>query len=338
MVSTPTPPEDSASASAEAQPEPSAPSLQSAQAAREAGRLADAVHAARLRLRDCDDTERPVLRLLVAQCLCDLGLDAEAIHAARLAFDAAHAVRDYGQLVRSLSVLGSVHARMGDHEASQRLLLEALTRARETGDRAIVRVTLHNSINAMTTQLAERRVFGQPLPSGPTMISTMARQLLAGVAEETMPFRRLSMTMTAAVGLGVEGQFETCLAQLRSVVAESESIGMDMLVLNAMTNLGLVMLLQGNAQASRMQYELTLARFGSEIQQTRLLATIHEGLAHACAALDDTVAAQENEQQWQALNRQLDEHLARERQSIVADSLAVVDHLDRLDARWQQPA
>jgi tetratricopeptide (TPR) repeat protein len=310
--------------------------MAAASAARQAGRLADAVQLLRAVQAGTAPQEAAPLRLLTAQCLSDLGLDAEAIHEARRAFEAAHAQRDYALVVRALSVLGSVHERLGDHETSRRLLLEALARARETGDRGLVRAALHNAINALTAQRVDRLVAGEPPVAAPSMVLTLVRQLLAGVDEEVEPFRRLSMSMTAATGLMAEGLLDESLERLRACCGQAEAEGIFSVAAQAETNLGIALVLRGDPAAARLRFEATLKRCAADGLLPLLEPQLLRGLVLSCAAVGDAPAADVYRARWQALERQQEQRLALERGRIAAEGLALADRLDRLDSHWNR--
>lgn len=310
--------------------------MDAAQAARREGRLVDAVMLARRGIVNCEPSqtcERTELRLLAAQCLSDLQLDAEAVADARQALDEALSGRDYPQLTRALSVLGGLLVRTGERDAGVAHLFEALARARDTNQRPAVRTALHNLVNALTHG-AWDRPDAVPTPAGDAVrVGNYANQLMAEVHAETDAFRRLTMTMTGALGLMAAGHLNSARQHLRRCLAEAEGAGLTLLALKAQANVAIACRLLGHLEEARQLVEPVLQRcssLGLPLMRVNLLTE----LSMVCAALGDDAAAREHDRLRQTLQQEVDDRRQRDRASLDRDQAALQLTLKGLDTSW----
>ena len=312
--------------------------MAAAQTARQEGRLVDAVMLARRAVAGCEpglSRERAELRLLAAQCLSDLQLDAEAVADARQALDEALSGRDYPQLTRALSVLGSLLVRTGERDAGVTHLFEALARARDTNQRPAIRSALHNLVNALTHGVWDRPD-ALPTPAGDAVrVGSYTTQLMAEVHGETDPFRRLTMTMTGALGLMAAGDLINASQHLKHCLTEAESQGLTLLALKARANLAIACRLLGQLAEARQLLEPVLERSASLALPLMRINVLTE-LCMVCAALGDEAAAQQHDRLRQTMQREVDDRRQRDRSSLDQDQCALQLTLKELDASWNR--
>lgn len=110
-------------------------------------RFDDAAEAARRALDACraqDDGEGALVALrLLAYALAEGQRPAEALAAAREAFAAAEGAGHTGEALQSMVLVGTLHGRLGEHDLGEGLLLQAVSRARDVGEPALVGHTLN---------------------------------------------------------------------------------------------------------------------------------------------------------------------------------------------------
>jgi tetratricopeptide (TPR) repeat protein len=238
-----------------------------------------------------DDRHDPLhtldLRLLRAQALSELSLDAEALQEAQAAFDNARQSRCYVPTVRALSTLGVLYARMDDFDQAHELLMQALSRARDMGDGAAVRSALNNLVGVLTMAVCQPPGHGQvPSPAMQGPLHVQAAALWSALEAEPDAYRRLTMGVTAAYGLACAGELEAGLLRLQALASSALDQGFEATLMKARGAMAHVHLLRaehGPARALMLDCLAMAEQLGNASAQV----SAHEDLARACLALGD---------------------------------------------------
>ena len=192
----------------------------------------------------------------MACALSEIDLHERALALARLSFDLAHDKALHGPLLKALSLVGVFHGRMGDWEAGEDLLMQALSRARDNGDHNTVSVAL----NALMSVLADMHQHHQQqgradeAQAAAARLLKIARQTMAQCAEESRAFQRAILRSNAAAALLACGHLQDALALLRGSIQIAQQHGFRAVELRA--RLRLVQGLIDTADLAAAQTEL----------------------------------------------------------------------------------
>jgi tetratricopeptide (TPR) repeat protein len=273
------------------------------------------------------------VHLWLAQALSELQFDAEALHHAREAFDIARDRSLYRPSVQALMVLGSLHGRMGEHELAHNLMMQALSRARESNDEVLIRSALNNLVLTMTSaEEQRRRTEGTPMPEGSrSMLMVHARRLQMSAAEEPGAYRREAMLCTAGAGLLAADRFDDARALFERCLALAAGEGLPGSELKTWGTMGQYHVRTGDLAAARKAFESGLA-LAAKVDVPVSVAGLHQELADVCEALGDVEAAQRHAAAAEQLNHLQEQRLNEQRAQIDADRDAVRAGLERLDA------
>lgn len=308
-----------------------------AQAARDAGQQMQVVAATEeaLLLDDRHDTSRTLdLRLLLAQALSELSLDAEALLEAQAAFDEARQSHRYVPTVRALSTLGVLYGRMDDFDQAHELLMQALSRARDLVDNAAVRSALNNLVGVLTMAVSRcHRLEQAPSQALVGPLRLHAAALWSVLDTEPDTYRRLTMGVTAAYGLACAGDLDAGLPRLQSFASLVLAHGFEatlMKVRGAMAHAHLLRSEPGPARALMLDCLAMAERLGNTSAQI----SAHEALAKACTALADPEQAAGHVQAAHRLTAQRDQRRADALSQIAQSRAALRLALERIDRDW----
>lgn len=308
-----------------------------AQAARDAGQQMQVVSATEeaLLLDDRHDPARTLdLRLLLAQGLSELSLDAEALQEAQAAFDDARRSHLYVPTVRALSTLGVLYGRMDDFDQAYVLLMQALSRARDLGEGASVRSALNNLVGVLSMAVWQQHRQGQ----GPSLamqgpLRVHAAALWSALDAEPDTYRRLTMGVTAAFGLACAGDLESGLQRLQSLASPVKTHGFEatlMKLRGAMAHAHLLRSEPEPARALLLDCLATAERLGNGSAQ----GSAHEALATACTALGDPQQATRHVDAARLLTEQRDQRRADARSQIARNRDTLRQALEHIDRDW----
>lgn len=308
-----------------------------AQAARDAGQHLQVVDATEEALL-LDDRRDPLqvldLRLLRAQALSEVSLDLEALQEAQAAFDEARQSHRYVPTVRALSTLGVLYARVDDFDQAHELLMQALSRARDLTDRALVRSTLNNLVGVITMAAARLHWQGKAPPQAlQSPLRTHAAALWSAQVAEPDTYRRLTMGVTAAYGLVCAGDLETGLARLQSCAALALEHGFEAALMKARGAMACAQLLRGEPERARdlMLDGLAAAeRLGNGAAQRCAC----EALVTIYRTLGDTEQAARHGEATRRLTEQRERRQADARSKIAHNRAALRKALLNIDRDW----
>jgi tetratricopeptide (TPR) repeat protein len=308
-----------------------------AQAARDAGQHFQVLEATEEALLHDDrrDPSRVLdLRLLRAQALSEVSLDVEALQEAQAAFDDARQSHCYVPTVRALSTLGVLYARVDDFDQAYELLMQALSRARDLNERALVRSTLNNLLGVLTMSVARLIWQGKEPPQAMrSPLRTHATALWSALGEESDTYRRLTMGVTAAYGLVCAGDLDTGLLRLELHASLAAEQGFEAMLMKARGAMACAHMLRGEQQRARdllLECLAAAERLGNGAAQRCAC----EALVATCTTPGDTERAARHVEAVRLLTERRERGQAEARGKVALHRAALRKALVSIDRDW----
>lgn len=162
------------------------------------------------------------LRVL-SHALTDNDLTEPALELAQAAFERAEQAGETMQALFAATLRGSLHARLGDVDTAEAVLLQVLSRARESSDDDLVTHVLNALTAALLEALRAHRVAGDPSGSTSSAILPRLRRhaysLLQRCETEANAFRRAILHSNAGAALAACGESDRAETLLRQSLA-----------------------------------------------------------------------------------------------------------------------
>lgn len=303
------------------------------------GRYREALDEARRAARACRSSglEEPCCDalLLAAVCLSENGLHDAALSVSRKVFEAARRRMLPEMLIRALSLMGLVHGRLGDWEAGETLLLQALSRARDGQDEASVKRVLNTLLalllRAEDTCTREGRL--EARAGVRARIEVPARRALALCRDDSDRARRLVLLSNAAHGLMVSGLTAEALQALQDCADEAAAYGMEGLVRRARFLRALALQAAGRRPEALDELRQLHDSLPANVAElTRW--TVTDALASAEADAGQGARAVALRQSQVTLEAAMDEQRLSRRAALEANAQEVLSELGTLEAEW----
>lgn len=177
-----------------------------------------------------------VLVMLASAC-SDIGVDSEALEFAQQAFDIARARGLAARLNQAISLLGALHGRLGEWDRGETLLLQSLSRARDSHDVGAVLVALNGLMALLVEMHAVLGEGGDPerAVAAAQRAWRHARHALVLAQDQPNLLRRIIVRSNAAGALLANDHAEDALKLLRECRQAALAEGQRPLALKAWT-------------------------------------------------------------------------------------------------------
>lgn len=185
------------------------------------------------------------LRVL-SHALTDNDLTEPALELAQAAFERAERAGETKQALFAATLLGSLHARLGDVDTAETVLLQVLSRARESSDDELVTHVLNALTAALLEALRAHRAAEDPsAPASSAVLPRLRRHaysLLQRCETEANAFRRAILRSNTGAALAACGDSDRAETLLRASLAQCNGDAFRMVACKAHLRLAEVLL------------------------------------------------------------------------------------------------
>lgn len=257
----------------------------------------DAVRHARSALKGCRALgdaagECRALRLM-SFALTEAALHEQALLFARLAFDVAEANGLVHEGLQLLVLVGAIHSRLGEPDVAESMLLQAVSRAREHPDPALLGQALTALISTLlrTHEAAEAAGDAARAAAASQRLGVQVTRLLRLTTDETNTLRRAVNLGNAGEALGRCGREAEASDALRESLRISREQGYGIVEIASRLRLGQLRLRQGELDGAAEAAE-ALAVLLQRTPHPEAAADLLDLQAGLARALGDAAAAQ----------------------------------------------